>query len=289
MITIDLLKDIELNVIYKTWKKAFADYYVDMSYLTIDRMQNRARMDRVNYNLSVGAFYLDELIGFLIIGIDEINNELCAFDAGTGVIPEFQGKGIAGSMFNFAITKLKSEGVKKFILEVIQDNHTAIKAYKKQGFLKSRDFNCYKIETGLFTSKINNLPNLLIKRINKKDIRKYINYIDWEISWEYNIDAIHNIQEELIIDGAFINGSCVGFITYYPTLQWIFILAVKKEFRRQKIGSLLLAQLINKLKKEISEIKINNILPNHEMCLFLEMNGFKIYTTQYEMIFSLKQ
>jgi len=288
MIKIELLKDTDFNIIYKTWKKAFANYLVDMSYLTIDRMKRRAKMDRVNYNLSVGAFYKSELIGFLIIGIDKMNNELCAFDAGTGVIPEFQGNGIAGSMFDFAVSKLKIAGVKNFILEVIQDNNAAIKAYKKQGFSINRDFNCYKIDTNLFNSKIPIIPNILIKSIDRKDLIKYTDFIDWEISWEYNFDAINNIQEEFIIDGAFIDGDCVGFIAYYPTLEWIFTLAVKKDFRRKKIGSLLLTQLINKLKTEVSEIKINNILPEHYMCTFLEKHDFKIYTTQYEMIFSLK-
>jgi len=273
--------------IRNTWIKAFANYHVDMSYLTHERMISRARMDRVDYNLSVGAFDDNTMCGFLILGIDKIRNVLSAFDAGTGVIHEYRGKGIAGAMFDLAVSKLKEAGVQNFILEVIQENKSAINAYKKAGFDISRDFNCYKINTTGFKSETKKLPNVIIKPIEKEEIEKHVDFLEWEISWEYNIDAIKNIQEEIVIDGAFIHGECVGFIVYYPTLEWIFILAVKKEFRQGKIDSLLLTQLINKVKSKTTEIKFNNILPKHGMCSLLEKHGFNIYTTQHEMIYSL--
>ena len=72
--------------IHACWMESFKDYQVDMSYLTIERMRSRARMDRVDFSLSVGAFDSDKMIGFLLIGIDRIDRQLTAFDSGTGVI-----------------------------------------------------------------------------------------------------------------------------------------------------------------------------------------------------------
>jgi ribosomal protein S18 acetylase RimI-like enzyme len=273
----------------EAWHKAFANYQVDMSYLTLERMISRARMDRVDYNLSVGAFHNNEMCGFLIIGIDKINNVLSAFDAGTGVIPEYRGKGIAGAMFDFVVPKLKSKGVQNFILEVIQENQAAINTYKKTGFSISRNFKCYKLDTKNFTNEIESLPDVRIKSKEESDIENCLDFIEWDITWEYNIDAIKNIQEELIMDGAFVEGNCVGFIVYYPTLEWIFILAKKEEFKHKKIDCLLLTQLINKVKSKVPVIKFNNILSDHEMCGFLEKYGFELYTTQHEMIYSLSK
>ena len=281
------LSDKYITEIYKTWHKAFANYHVDMSYLTLERMVSRARMDRVNYKLSVGAFHNNEMCGFLIIGIDKINNTLCAFDAGTGVVPEYRGNGIAGATFDF-VPKLKKEGVQKFILEVIQENKAAISSYKKAGFSINRDFNCYKLDIKSLPNKTMGQTEIIIKPIAKVDIENHPEFLEWDISWEYNIDAIKSIQEELIMYGAFVDGKCVGFLVYYPTLEWIFNLAVKDEFRRRNIEELLLNQLINKLQPNISEIKFNNIISDNSMCNLLERYGFEIYTTQYEMVYSLE-
>ena len=278
------LTDNDVPEIYQTWKLAFAEYQVDMSYLTMDRMISRMKMDRVDFNLSVGAYSGNKMCGFLINGYDKIGNEFAAFDAGTGIIPEYRGHGIAGKMFDFALRKLKERGIQKYILEVIQENLPAIKAYQKAGFEIAREFNCYKIDTSNFISKIENFE-ITIAPIEKEDLFNYFNFNDWQISWEYNHSAILNIKEDLIINGAFLNGECVGFIVYNPVLHWIFNLAVRKEYSKNGIGSTLLSHLINKIKGSANVVKFNNVPPENKMCEFLEKRGFKIYTTQYEMIY----
>jgi len=266
--------------------KSFADYQIDMSYLTLDRLASRAKMDRVDYNLSVGAFHNDEMVGFLLIAIDQLYDISCAFDAGTGVIPEFRGMRIAGSLFDFALPELNKMGVKRFILEVLQENSAAIKVYSKTGFSIERGFNCYKLESSDFKPKNIDIPNVLIKPMNKGEIENYKAFLDWEVSWEYNFSAINSINEDMIIDGAFLKDKCIGFIVFYPTLNWIFMLAVNKNYRKQNIGSLLLTKLIKRVNTPV--VKFNNLLPENGICGFVEKHGFQLYTTQFEMVYSLK-
>lgn len=57
------LNESYINEIYRTWMESFADYQVDMSYLTLEKMISRTRMDRVEYNFSVGAFYDNKTVG----------------------------------------------------------------------------------------------------------------------------------------------------------------------------------------------------------------------------------
>jgi ribosomal protein S18 acetylase RimI-like enzyme len=274
-----------IPAIHKCWMKSFADYQIDISYLTLDKMVCRAKMDRVDYELSVGAFCNNEMVGFLLIAIDTLDGELCAFDAGTGVVPECRGRGVAGSLFEFALPKLRSVGVKKFLLEVLQNNPSAIRVYMKTGFTIACDYNCYKLDITDCKLKKFDMPYIRVKPISKNEIENYKNFIDWEVSWEYNFSAINSIDDNIIINGAFVNDMCIGFIVYYPTLSWIFMLAVDRNFRNQMIGTLLLSKLLDSTKTNF--IKFNNLLPDHCICKFLEKHGFKLYATQYEMVYSL--
>lgn len=277
-----------ISQVHTCWMESFKDYHVDMSYMTLERMIRRTRMDRVNFELSVGAFYNNDLIGFLLVGIDQYKSQLCAYDAGTGVIKEFRGKGITGELFNFAKPKLKFVGIEKFILEVIQDNNPAIKAYEKAGFKTCRSFNCYKLDTKHFNYIIPDRKTMVrIEPMSKSELFNHMDFLDWDVSWEYNISAIRHIKEEIIINGAFMNNKCVGFIVFYPTLNWIFMLAIDKEYRKKRLGSLLMTKLIQEIKANVNVIKFNNIIPDHEMNEFLVKHRFEIYTTQYEMEYSI--
>ncbi|MCK7537059.1 MAG: GNAT family N-acetyltransferase [Marinilabiliales bacterium] len=55
-----------------------------------------------------------------------------AFDAGTGIIKEHRGKGLAGKMFEFAVPLLKDQCISKFWLEVLQVNEKQLKHMRKQ-------------------------------------------------------------------------------------------------------------------------------------------------------------
>ena len=118
-ITYKFLHNSILDELYDCWKRSFADYVVDMSYFTKERMFYRTLMDRVDYEYSVGAYDGDTMIGFLVLGIDDWKGKKYAFDAGTGIIKEYRGQGVAGKMFDHAVEKLKSENIDKVALEVI--------------------------------------------------------------------------------------------------------------------------------------------------------------------------
>jgi ribosomal protein S18 acetylase RimI-like enzyme len=267
--------------------ESFEDYPLDVSYMTVDVMTSRVRMGRVDYGSSVGAFAGDKLIGFLLVAVDTFNSELYAFDEGTGIIKEFRGQGVAGSMFSFALPKLKSMGIRHFMLEVLQENKAAIKAYEKAGFSIARDLNCYRIETKKIHPGVECLPEVATESISKSQLAELLEFLDYQVSWEYTYSAIMNIQEKIVIEGAFVDDACIGFIVFYPTLNWIFMLGIREEYRNRDIENLLLFHLMKKLAPDLKRVSLNNIPPDHRMCHILESVGFEIYTRQFEMVCSL--
>ena len=276
--------------IYQTFKEAFADYYLDMSYLTEELLFNRAIKNGVEYESSVGVFDGDKMVGFTLVGIDYWENVLSAFDAGTGIIPGYRGKGIAKQMFEFSLPGLKKRGVNKFLLEVLQENEQAVKAYRKTGFKITREFDCFELtlKDAILDMNTDNKIPLEIQKVTKKHLEVFKEHVDWHPSWENSFSSIARIpdNDEVVMYGAFIENKCVGLLVYYPFLNWIMSLVVKKAYRRKGIATRLIAHFINSFTYDQSNVKLVNVdRSDSGMLKFLEGIGFKVYTRQFEMEF----
>ena len=105
---------------------------------------DRFKGARVDLILSYGAFVGDHLVGFIIHGIDDYKGYRTAFNTGTGVIPEYRGQGIVDQIYGHSIPLLQQAGITQCALEVIQDNHRAIRVYERIGFSITRNFLCFK-------------------------------------------------------------------------------------------------------------------------------------------------
>ena len=138
------LKDISYAEIKDCFNLAFSDYALPVQ-LTEEQFRTYLSNSGVDKGLSYGAFSEDKMIGFILNSCCIYNGEEAVFDAGTGVIPEHRGKRVFTSLFLFAQQELLKHGVKKYYLEVLQNNHNAIHAYEKQGFIPLRGLYVLKL------------------------------------------------------------------------------------------------------------------------------------------------
>ena len=127
------------------FNQAFSDYFVPVT-ATEEAMQNRWRASRVDFNLSVGAFEKDQLVAFIFTGVGLLNGHKTAYNAGTGVIPDFRGQKLVSELYSFALPLFKNAGISQCTLEVITQNEKAIKAYRNVGFEIDRTLHCYQGE-----------------------------------------------------------------------------------------------------------------------------------------------
>ncbi len=265
---------------------AFADYQLDMSYMTAERSWLRNLKSGVRYDCSVGAFDDDRMVGFTFVGLDDWRGKPAAFDAGTGIVPGYRGQGIANGMFEFVIPGLRARGVTRFLLEVLQPNKAAIRAYEKAGFVITREFACYDLLPGSFVADTLARGDFEVRAVDKATVRAFSTQTDWQPSWENSFAGMDRIRDGLLRLGAFRGGRCVGVLVFYPLLQWIMCLVVDREFRRQGVASTLLATLMEDLHlpEGTDRVKINNI--DHSdgaMRALLEKAGAGWVIDQFEM------
>jgi ribosomal protein S18 acetylase RimI-like enzyme len=270
--------------LHRTWQEAFSDYAVDMSYMTEERIRVRAVKNDVDFDLSVGAFDGDRMVGFTLIGIGDWEGERAAFDAGTGIVPGYRGRGLAREMFDHAIPGLRARGVTRFLLEVIQSNEAAIRAYRKAGFEITRELACFELDAGSLTPSAQGIEAISIRPVSRAAIAAFEEEADWRPSWENGFPAIRRIPDDLLLFGAHENGICVGAIAYTPQFNWIMTLVVRRSHRRRGIGSAMVRHLVGHLPAGVSTVKLLNVdRSDGGMLAFLARLGFRHTIGQYEM------
>jgi len=273
-----------IPLIHLTFHEAFSDYHVDVTYMTEEVIRNRATKNGIDFGCSVGAFNGENMVGFTLVGIDVWQEQLSAFDIMTGITKPYRGKGIAREMFDYCLPKVRAKGVTNFVLEVLQENDPAIKAYSKSGFEIVRSFSCFQTDPADIVLKNKKEPGITIEKIDKSHLEGAIEFMDWQPSWENSITSLKRIPDELIVFGAYANDRLLGLLAYYPLIRWINLLAVDRSFRRKGIARELLSALLNNVDSSVNEIKAINVDSNDQaMHSFLLNAGFSQLTNQYEM------
>jgi len=266
----------------RTFSEAFADYAVDTSYMTEERIRVRCVKNNVDFDLSVGAFDGRRMVGFTLIAVDEFRGERSAFDAGTGIVPDHRGRGLAQKMFDHAIPALRERGVTRFVLEVLQVNERAVRAYRKAGFAVARELACFELDRTALPAAA--APAVPVRPVDRGTVLGFAEALDWTPSWENGFPAIRRIPEELLTFGAFPGPTCAGVIAYSPGFNWILTLVVRRSHRRRGIGTALVRHLMEHLPSAVSSVEMINVeATDRGMIAFLERNGFRRWIDQYEM------
>ncbi len=275
--------------LFAAFKEAFSDYALDMSYLREENLRNRWIKNGVDFASSVGAFAGERLVGFMVIGLDRWQGKAAAFDAGTGVVKGFRGFGVAPGLFDLALAGLREKEIKKFLLEVLQENKPAVKTYKKAGFNIIREFDCFQLAWE--QARLDAPPadeGITIESVEAALLPEFQSFFDWQPSWENSSAAIARIPDEVRLYGLRLGGRWAGFLAYYPGLNWIMQIAVAPGQRRRGMATRLLARLARDLGGRTATVKLINVAHNDQaMLAWAGKAGFELYARQYEMALDL--
>jgi ribosomal protein S18 acetylase RimI-like enzyme len=282
------LKEDDFDTIYDTFVKAFSDYQIKIE-ITKEQFREMNARRGLTYELSAGAIDDEgKMIGLALNGADFWDKKLTVYDMGTGVVPEFRGKGVADGMFDFLIPKLRQSGVKQYLLEVICSNEKAYNLYKKKGFHETRQFECFTAEVASLNLKstVNAENSISTKPMEKSEWSLFESFWEWRPSWQNSINSVKRSQSRKAVLGAFKGSLCVGYGIIYPESGDIPQFAVKEMFRRQGVGTLLMKALAREARRE--KLAVVNIDSSSQATLnFLTDLGFKNFAGQYEMVLEL--
>ena len=122
--TIKSLQGLSIRQIADVFNDACSDYVIPIK-LTEEILTAKILSENIQLENSVGVFDNDKLIAFILIGIDEYDGHIVAYNAGTGVIPSYRGNKLTKRMYQYLFPLLKDKDIVSHQLEVITTNTIA--------------------------------------------------------------------------------------------------------------------------------------------------------------------
>lgn len=278
MITYRLLSAADATSLFECFLAAFSDYHVDMR-MSREQFEQRIARDGVRLEVSAGAFDEGRMIGFYMNALGTWQSQQTAYDAGTGVIPEYRRRGVAEELFAFLKPQLKAIDVSQYLLEVLTANERAVALYRKLGFVDTR-----RLAVFLRSEPVKLLGDLSIRRVEKCEWQLFRSFWDGYPSWQNSIDAVERAANERVVVCAYVDEKCVGYGVAFKPGTSLMQVAVAPAHRRKGFGS----KIISALQSEVSateSLKVNNVDEElKEAMAFFEAIGFKVVLEQFEMV-----
>ncbi|CAD0221438.1 GNAT family N-acetyltransferase [Chryseobacterium sp. JV274] len=272
------LANTSIDEILSVFNHSFSDYVIPF-HLTKEVLVSKIAAEKMDMNISVGAFEDGKLVGFILQSEKVENGEKIIYNGGTGVVPESRGKGLVRKMYDFIIPVLKERNANTLLLEVIEGNQPAIRAYENLGFTIVRRLLCFNgsIKQGEGNAEVS------IRDLNDFQWKLLCSFWDIEPSWQGSVFVLEPMPENYVTLGAYMKDKLVGYIVYSPAVKKIYQFAVDKNYRNRGIGT----KLFNAIKEKNGgqTIALNNVDDSSEnTSQFLsERVGLNNWLSQFEM------
>lgn len=273
------LSQLSIEQLYQVHADAFSDYPFHWSKEAFERLLIRRGFAPA---LSFGAFIGDHPVAFTMNGIRPFQGALTAYDCSTGTVPEHRTRGLASKIFEHSLPYLRNVGVKQYVLEVLEDNTTALSVYRKQNFQVSRKFECYAGPASALKHQA--VPEgIQTRQVNTDSLPIAESWADFPLSWQNSLHSIQAASEHMQFLMAYADQTPVALGAIETISGDIPFLAVDPVHRRKGIGSSLLSEL--KQWNTSTELRIVNVQDDQSCSIgFAKASGIPFRVSQLEMI-----
>ncbi|AZA52197.1 GNAT family N-acetyltransferase [Chryseobacterium sp. G0201] len=276
------LENIDKQELLSVFNASFSDYLVPF-HLTLDQLKSKIFTEKVDMSLSVGGFDSGKLVSFILNAEKIEAGQRIVYNAGTGIISEYRGKGLVRQMYDYILPILQDKKTDILTLEVLEKNEAAIRAYTNLGFRITRKLLCFKGNIELKEKD----SNVLIQEMSSFQWEKFRSFWDIEPSWQNSVTVIEQMDKDCKILGAYKVDKLVGYAIYNPVARKVHQIAVDKNFRKVGIGNKLFSKI--KQMSEWQAISINNVDDSSEStCRFLNAIGLENWVSQFEMSYKIQ-
>ncbi len=284
MIAIRLLVPEDIPAMHDAFNFAFSDYAIPFQFTFNAFKRKFIQRLGINFNISCGAFDEDKLVGFIFNTSGKYLQLETAYNGGTGVIPDYRGRGLTKKMYDYLIPVFKHRGIAQSSLEVLTTNDKALLTYQKIGFQKVRELNCYKCNRLVLNSFSGDFE------VSLQDTRqmKLHEFSNWEMGGATFLGQLSSIEKNMKNENGLVvkSGSTVIGYALFQSSGTISSMAVKQGFKRKGIGSEILNYIYHYC--ESKPLVVMNIDENNkEIKAFLEYAGFANQLNQYELLFKI--
>ncbi|GAA4433030.1 GNAT family N-acetyltransferase [Pontibacter saemangeumensis] len=277
------LTEKELPELHEAFLQAFADYLVPIQ-LSAAQFKTKIKREGIAPSFCAAAYVGTEMAGFILTGLGEWQGMPTAYNAGTGVLPQFRGYNLTQQLYAYLLPKLRESGVEQCLLEVIQENAPALRAYKAVGFKVTRTLDLLRAKKGELLLKVEEPEHITIAATTKPDWKTYACFRDGEPSWQNSAEAIRKSPDEkVMLEARDLGQEAVGHILFFPNTGSVAQFAVDRRSRGKGIGTALLREAVQRSAAP-SLMFVNIDTAATSLLSYLERRHFKLVLRQYEML-----
>ncbi|HEX8409642.1 MAG TPA: GNAT family N-acetyltransferase [Thermoanaerobaculia bacterium] len=259
----------DFESLFAAFTAAFSDYVVKLS---PTREQLREMFTRRGWlpSLSIGAFDGNTMVAFTVNCVDGA----LAYDSGTGVVPTHRRRGLARAVMQKSFEVL--DGCEDYVLEVLDNNPSAIALYRDLGFREVRGLQCWTYEAQRLTGSESHSGFSTVSLGDHEPVN-----LDVQPSWQNSTASIARATQPHTI-----LGDDDGYAIVFPGTGDLPQLAVRREARRRGVGTRLLDAAAHVAGKPLRIMNVDE--RDAGIAAFLEHAGAKRTVRQLEMLRPLR-
>lgn len=277
------LSEKDLPELHDTFLQSFADYLVPIQ-LNADQFKTKIKREGIAPSFCAAAYVGSEMVGFILTGLGEWHGVPTAYNAGTGVLPQFRGHNLTQQLYTYMLPKLQESGVEQCLLEVIQENAPALRAYKSVGFKVTRTLDLFRAQKNELLLEVEQPANITLTATTKPDWKIYDCFRDAEPSWQNTAEAIRKSPDEkVMLEARDEEQDIVGCIIFFPHTGSVAQFAVDGRSRGKGIGTALLREAVQ-LTTAPSLMFVNVDTTATSLISYLKRRHFSHVLRQYEML-----
>ncbi|MBD1398333.1 GNAT family N-acetyltransferase [Pontibacter sp. JH31] len=284
--TFSFLKEQNIPDLYDTFLAAFADYVVPIK-MTREEFAIKFKREGVEPTFCAGVFHNHKLVGFILTGLGEWQGKPTAYNAGTGVLPAHRGNRLTQRLYEFLLPKLRESGIEQCLLEVIDQNQVAIKAYEAVGFETTRTLDCFRSPKQNLLLTGEEPKDITIRKTMRPNWEAYAEFCDIGPSWQNTKHAFRKSPDKKVtLEAYFEENLLVGYVAFFPKTGSIAQLGVLQNYRNIGVATALLREVVGQT--EAPALMATNIDTTCRIMLeFFERSHFNRILSQYEMLLRL--
>ncbi|MGE7908583.1 GNAT family N-acetyltransferase [Lysinibacillus xylanilyticus] len=174
-----------LEEILKAWNKGFEGYFVRIE-MNEEMFLKRLVGEGLSPELSIVAFDHNNPVGIVLNGFRRMNGKKTSWNGGTGISPDYRGKGVSRALMEETIAIYESENVEVATLEAIKENKVAIALYEKYGYTIT---NQLLFLSGEYEVNVEKQATIHVETIRPEQLPHLSFYqedVPWQCSWQSN-------------------------------------------------------------------------------------------------------
>ncbi|WP_260871643.1 GNAT family N-acetyltransferase [Bacillus sp. X1(2014)] len=278
------LTECTITDIITAWNRGFEGYFVKLE-MTAEMFFNRLVNEGLSLEHSLVAYDGDKPVAIVLNGFRVIEGKKTSWNGGTGIAPEYRGRGVSKLLMEAALNVYAEEGVQVATLEAIKENERAIRLYQRFGYVITDSLVYLSGTLDLMATPIS------YKSIRPKQLQTYHFYkenLPWQCQWQ----SVKSGEAQIYYDE---NQNPLGYSLFKRVWNQegqlekvlLFQLEIFAELKEEMIKSIL-SSITRENQIPINFMTINASLSN-PVTLILQDLGFVKTTEQVQMVKKIDQ